>query len=1055
MVSVLQNRRTPIVALRRRGAFARLVTMRLPACLWVAALTLTPIALRAQINVVTNRYDQPRTGANLAETALNTGNVNPATFGKLYSYPVDGPVYAQPLFVSDLSIGGRLRNVLFVATMNDKVYAFDADSPSPTPLWLKDFTNPPFVTAVPLTAILPVSDGNIIGNIGVQGTPVIDVPTQTMYLVARTLESGVFTQRLHALDITTGLDRNSSPVTITATVPGNSADSQLIGSTRWVTFNPKMQSQRIALALSNGVVLIGWGTHEDVFPNHGWIMAYDAATLAQVPIRGQQAFAVVTDHYLGGVWQGGRAPAIDPAGNAYFATGNGLYDGKRNFADSLLKFRVSRTGLDFLDWFTPSNEMDLWNNDTDLSGSGFTIIPGTNKLFGGGKEGVLYLLDGNNLGRKQTGDPQVAQKIDVHGGHVMGGPVYWNSQRLGPIVYNWSETDYLRAYAFANGNVVVPDFVQGRVVSPDHPGGSLTVSANGSTTGTGIIWASIPTQVGAKFHLAAGALRAFDAETLVELWHSDMVSTDKIGNMMKFVPPVVANGKVFLPNHDNQVHVYGLLATRLADFAIRVLPASQQIAPNANGTYSVEITAQGGFAGQVTLTGRGGPSGTTFAFDPAAISGAGTSTMTVSIPAGAAANTYSLEVTGRSGSLVHPADASMEIAANKAPSGAIGIDFTGTNPGTMSPAERAGVIEQTNWNSAAGAARSTPLALVDGTGATTNATVTWSSNNGYATLITDTAGNARLMKGYLDTSSTSTTSVNVAGLAPGTYDVYVYVDGANSSFQRSGAYTIAGPGITTTTITATDTASIDFAGTFQRADNSAGNYVKFTVPASSFTLTATPGAAATDTRRAPINGIQMIPVASPRRPIAIDFVGTNATMAATETAGVVVQSNWNAAFGAARTVPLALVDSAGAATPAAVTWTSNNVYATPITDAAGNARMMKGYLDTSSTTTTTVTLSGLSTGTYDVYVYVDGANNTTQRTGSYTLTAAGGAASTIKAIDAASTDFSGIFSQANGSVGNYLKFTMTGGGFTLTAVPDAASTTTRRAPVSGIQIVPR
>src|SRR5262245_49338593 len=182
----------------RRGA-VRLLPF---AC--VATLLLVPVALLAQINVTTNRYDPARTGANLVETQLTPENVTSSTFGLLYSYPVDGPVYAQPLYVSGLTINGARRNVLYVATMSDKVYAFDADSPSATPLWTRNFTNPPSVTAVAMNDILPVNTGNIIGNVGIQGTPVIDPRTQTIYLVARTKEGNAFVQRLHALNITTG-----------------------------------------------------------------------------------------------------------------------------------------------------------------------------------------------------------------------------------------------------------------------------------------------------------------------------------------------------------------------------------------------------------------------------------------------------------------------------------------------------------------------------------------------------------------------------------------------------------------------------------------------------------------------------------------------------------------------------------------------------------------------------------------------------------------------------------------------------------------------------------
>jgi hypothetical protein len=184
-----------------------------------------PISLRAQVNVLTNRYDPQRTGANLSEKTLTTANVNPDWFGKLYSYPVDGSVYAQPLYVSGIVINGLARNVLYVATMNDKVYAFNADSASSSPLWVRDFTNPPSVTAVPITDIVGRNDLNIANNVGIAGTPVIDPITRRLYLVARTKENGTYVQRLHALDMTTGADCTGSPVTIAGAVPGNAPDA--------------------------------------------------------------------------------------------------------------------------------------------------------------------------------------------------------------------------------------------------------------------------------------------------------------------------------------------------------------------------------------------------------------------------------------------------------------------------------------------------------------------------------------------------------------------------------------------------------------------------------------------------------------------------------------------------------------------------------------------------------------------------------------------------------------------------------------------------------------
>ena len=817
----------------------------------VVAALLVPAGAQAQINILTNRYDQQRSGANLKETKLTAANVSVNQFGKLYSYPVEGAVYAQPLYVTGITVQGSVRNVLYVATMNDKVYAFDADSASPTPLWTTDFTNPPSVTPVPITDIVP-ANLNIVGNVGIQSTPVIDRTTDTLYLVARTKENGSYVQRLHALDITTGRARAGSPVTIAGSVPGSALDSTAGASGRVITFDPKMQLQRAGLALSNGVVLVAWAAHEDVTPSHGWIMGFDASTLARVGI-----FAVTPDDYLGGIWQGGRAPTIDATGHAYFATGNGKWDGTRNFGNSLLKFSVSRSGLTLVDYFTPGNEAQLNLADDDLSGSGFTLLPGTNLLLGGGKEGVLYLLNSADLGRKVANDTQIVQRIGVSGGHVMGGPVVWNSPTAGPLVYNWSEDDVLKAYRLSDGRLATPPYAQGLVRSPGHPGGSLTVSANGSATNTGIVWSSIPTSTSVKHGLAAGILRAFNAETLEEIWTSEQnAMRDRAGMIMKFVPPVVANGKVYLPNHNNAVVVYGLLAP---DFNVSVMPGSRVIAPGGNGAFSVTIGAQGGFAGRVDLSAIGAPAGTIVSFTPQSITGAGVASMTVAVPASTPVGSFKLTVSATSGGRVRSAAVTVNVSTSSVGLGAIGINFVGSATTVMGAAERAGVVAQSNWNNASGATRSTALALRDETGATTGASITWAANNTWMLPTTDQAGNARMMKGYLDTTSTSTTRITVAGLSARAYDVYVYADGANTGYSRTAAYTISGAGTTTTTIKLTDAANTNFSTTFMRANNTNGNYVKFSINASGFTLTAVPVSGSNANLRAPVNGIQIVP----------------------------------------------------------------------------------------------------------------------------------------------------------------------------------------------------
>jgi hypothetical protein len=390
--------------------------------------------------------------------------------------------------------------------------------------------------------------------------------------------------------------------------------------------------------------------------------------------------------------------------------------------------------------------------------------------------------------------------------------------------------------------------------------------------------------------------------------------------------------------------------------------------------------------------------------------------------------------------------------------GAIGINFVGSAT-PMGAAESAGVVAKPNWNNATGAVRTTALPLVDESGASTTAAVTWTANNGWLTPIADQPGNARMMKGYLDTTSTSTTTITVTGLAQRSYDIYVYADGDNSIYERSAAYTISGADITTTTINLTDAANTNVGTTFTRADNSIGNYVKFSITAMGFTLSATPLPTAVGNRRAPINGIQIVPVVSvPPVPsaIGIKFVGTSTvTMAASESAGVVPKTHWNNAAGAVRSTPLALVDDAGTLTTASVTWTGNNGWMTPITDQPGNARLMKGYLDTSTTSVTTVTVAGLPSSAYDVYVYTDGDNRQYTKTAAYQISGNGITATTITVTDQPNANFSGTFTEATGSSGNgnYMKFSINGDGFTLTATGRTSTNASLRAPVNAIQIV--
>ncbi len=547
------------------------------ACLLIA-LSAAVLPAHAQVNVLTQHNDNARSGANLNETILNTSNVNVNSFGKLFSYTVSGDVLAQPLYVSGLNIAGGTHNVLYVVTMNDVVYAFDADSN--TQLWSVSLPVSP-ETPVPIAGIVGSNTLNIHNNVGIEGTPVIDLSTNTIYLVARTINGTTYFQRLHALDILTGAEKFGGPVTITASVSGTGNGSS--GGT--LAFDPKMENQRPGLALANGNVVITWAGHEDKEPWHGWVIAYNASTLAQV-----SHFCPSPNSHGCGFWNAGQAPAVDASGNVYMMTGNGSYDGVTEFSNSFLKFTSGSGGLTMVDWFTPDNAGSGTNtgdnptnedaHDLDLASAGAMLVPGTSQVFGGGKLGMLYLVNTASMGHEVLGDTQIVQNfqgVAVNStcgyNHLHGAPVYWNSATNGPTVYMWGENDSGRAYKYVGGQFQTTASSHTAATSPTTgcgmPGGILAISANGNAAGTGILWASTVNTGNAVHNNVPSILRALNADNLaVELWNSNMNSTrDNSGTLAKYVPPTIANGKVYMPtwNQDaggttNTINVYGLLS---------------------------------------------------------------------------------------------------------------------------------------------------------------------------------------------------------------------------------------------------------------------------------------------------------------------------------------------------------------------------------------------------------------------------------------------------------------------------------------------------------------
>jgi outer membrane protein assembly factor BamB len=513
-------------------------------------LLATAVCAAAQVNVTTDRNDRFGTAANLAERTLTPSKISPATFGKLFSYTVQGSIFAQPLYISGLDIPGRGKHdTVFLATMDDQVYAFDAGAAG-LPLWHRDLTNPAAgITPVPVVDVTRNNNLNIVGNVGILSTPVIDPATNTLYLVARTKEPTGYFQRIYALDTRTGTDR-VAPVIIRARIKSFANDA-LEG---YLHFNAKTGNQRPALALVNGMIVIAWASHEDIGPYHGWIMAYRARDLTQAAV-----FCVTPTGKEGGIWQSGRGPAVDEQGNIYFETGNGDWDGVHDFGESLLKLRVENGQFEIADFFTPSDYVALNKRDADFGSSGPFLVPGKAIVICGDKHGVLTLLDSNHLGKLDAGNAQVLQSLPVNGGRVLNGPAWWDGQN-GPILYLWGEADSLKAFHFNGATLDPQPIAKSKAVSKGSPGGALSISANGNKSGSAVLWATLGIDKSADHGNAPGILRAFDAETLEEIWNSEQdAARDRLGTLVKFVPPVIANGKVYATTYDNRVNVYGLL----------------------------------------------------------------------------------------------------------------------------------------------------------------------------------------------------------------------------------------------------------------------------------------------------------------------------------------------------------------------------------------------------------------------------------------------------------------------------------------------------------------
>ncbi len=530
--------------------------------------------------VTTYHNDLSRDGVNSQEYALTTSTVSSSTFGKLFSCTVDGAVYAQPLWVPSLNIGGGTHNVIFVATTHDTVYAFDADASPCTLYWSKSLlgSNETYVN------YNDVGTGDLMPDIGITGTPVIELSTKVLYVLAKSKVSGTSCtpssschQRLHAISLLDGSEQAGSPVDInnSITVSGTGDGS----SGGLVAFDPLKEGQRPGLALVNGVVYISWASHGDNGPYHGWVIGYNESNLAQVAV-----FNTSPNGRQGGIWMSGGAPAADSSNNLYVITGNGNFNANSStapntdYGDSYLKLSTA-SGLAVSSYFTPSDQSSLDGGDQDAGAGGATVLvdspnsPVPRLVIGGGKEGTLFLLNRDNLGgygaNASPANSNAVQSFSI-GNSIFSTPAFWQNS-----LYIAGVGSHIKQYTFntSTGLFATSSTSQSAGNTFGFPGATPSVSSLGATNG--IVWALDNTNYCTEQSPGCGAtvLHAFDATNLAtELWNSSQGSGNSAGNAVKFTVPTIANGKVYIGTRGNntggssssttvpgELDVYGLL----------------------------------------------------------------------------------------------------------------------------------------------------------------------------------------------------------------------------------------------------------------------------------------------------------------------------------------------------------------------------------------------------------------------------------------------------------------------------------------------------------------
>jgi hypothetical protein len=506
-------------------------------------------ALQAQ--VTTSQYDNSRTNANLHEHILTPQNVNSRGFGRLGAFKVDGPVYAEPLFLPAVEIPGKgTHDVLYVATEHDSVYAFDINRPSDPPLWHVSFLD----TAHNVT---PVSEDDvqcffIRPEVGITSTPVIDLNSGTLYVLARTrirhtVSDNEYFQNLHALAITTGVEKFGGPRLSTASVAGNGRGS----ANGKIAFDPLKENPRAALTLASGVVYLTWASSCDVDPYHGWVMAYDSQTLAQ-----RAVLNVTPDGTEAGIWLSDTGPAADSEGNLYVPTGNGSFNANRgghDYGDSVLKLALDGSSLTIRDYFTPHDQERISDADADVGSSGPTLLPdqpGPHRhlLLQPTKDSTIYVIDRDQMGKFHSDSDALVQLVKIPGG-AYGAMAYWNGH-----VFFAASDDHLRDYSIRNGRLSLNSTSDTKF---QNPGATPSISADGNRNA--IVWA-VATKTWNGADNKPSVLYAFDANHLQKpIYTSDENSQrDRAAMATRFVIPVVINGKVYFGTR-SEVEVYGLL----------------------------------------------------------------------------------------------------------------------------------------------------------------------------------------------------------------------------------------------------------------------------------------------------------------------------------------------------------------------------------------------------------------------------------------------------------------------------------------------------------------